>query len=88
MKTKAVLHLKFPSDRYLEVVYKALTPETVKPATSRSKVSIEKDRNMLVLKVEGKDTVALRATLNAYLRWVSTLFDVFSMLEPHLPCKE
>jgi tRNA threonylcarbamoyladenosine modification (KEOPS) complex Pcc1 subunit len=38
--------------------------------------------------VEGKDTVALRATLNAYLRWVSTLFDVFSILEPHLPCKE
>jgi len=87
MIAKAILHLKPPSERHLEVVYKALTPETVKPATTRSKVSVNKDGNMLVLEVEAKDTVALRATLNAYLRWVSTLYDVFHVTELYSRCK-
>jgi len=81
MKAKAVVRLKLPSKRDLEIVYKALMPEALKPATTRSKADLKIEDTFLVLTVEAKDTVALRAALNAYLRWVSAVCDVLSVLE-------
>jgi len=81
MKAKAVVRLKLPSKKDLEIVYKALMPEALKPATTRSKSDLKIEDAFLVLTVEAKDTVALRAALNAYLRLVSAVCDVLSVLE-------
>jgi tRNA threonylcarbamoyladenosine modification (KEOPS) complex Pcc1 subunit len=83
MKTKAVVHLKFPSKRQLDIVLEALEPEVKKPVTMRSGTKLEKDGELLVLNVEAKDTVALRAALNAYLRWISSIISVLEVLEKH-----
>jgi tRNA threonylcarbamoyladenosine modification (KEOPS) complex Pcc1 subunit len=80
MKANAVLRLKIP-ERNLEIVYKALMPETAKPATARSKANLKIENNFLILTIEAKDTVALRAALNAYLRWVSAVCSVLSILD-------
>jgi tRNA threonylcarbamoyladenosine modification (KEOPS) complex Pcc1 subunit len=63
------------------MVTRALLPETEKPVTIRSKVSLEKDDAVLVLRVEASDTVALRAALNAYLRWINSAVKVLETLE-------
>lgn len=81
MKAKAVLRLKLPSKESLEIVYKALTPEVEKPATTRSRANLNVDGDFLVLNVEARDTVALRAALNAYLRWISTCTLLLKTLE-------
>lgn len=81
MKAKAVVRLNFPSKKHLEILLKALEPEVKKPATTRSKASIEEKENFLVLKIEAKDTVALRATLNAFLRWINSVANVLEVLE-------
>jgi tRNA threonylcarbamoyladenosine modification (KEOPS) complex Pcc1 subunit len=39
------------------------------------------DSQVLVLDVEAKDTVALRATLNAYLRWINSTANVLETIE-------
>jgi len=65
----------------LETVFKALKPETAKPATTRCVAKLARERNALVLSVEAKDTVALRAMLNAYLRWMGSVISVFQALE-------
>jgi tRNA threonylcarbamoyladenosine modification (KEOPS) complex Pcc1 subunit len=80
MKANAVLRLKIP-ERNLEIVYKALMPETAKPATARSRANLKIENNFLILTIEAKDTVALRAALNAYLRWVSAVCGVLSVLD-------
>lgn len=81
MKAKAVLRLKFPSKESLEIVYGALMPEVEKPATTRSKASLKIEGDFLVLSVEARDTVALRAALNAYLRWISACTTLLRTLE-------
>jgi tRNA threonylcarbamoyladenosine modification (KEOPS) complex Pcc1 subunit len=58
-----------------------ITPEINKPVTRRVNAILEKEGAFLILKVEAKDTVALRATLNAYLRWVDTTANVIEVLE-------
>jgi len=81
MKANAVLRLKFPSQRHLEIIFKALLPEVRKPPTMRSRASLEKDDTFLVLKIEAKDTVALRAAVNAYLRWIDSIINTLGVLE-------
>jgi len=81
MKAKAVVCLKFPSEKQLEIVFKALEPEVKKPVTVRSRTTLKKDGGLLFLDVEAGDTVALRAALNAYLRWINSIISVLEVLE-------
>ena len=81
MKAKATVRLKFSSEKQLNAVVNALTPEVNKPLPGRAKVTLEQQDHFLVLRVEARDTVALRSTLNAYLRWVGSVVNVVEILE-------
>jgi len=80
-----VMHIKckvsFPNRRYLETVFKALEPEVRKSPTMRSRAFLEKEDTFLILKIEANDTVALRAAVNAYLRWIDSIRNVLGVLE-------
>ena len=56
-------------------------PEIEKPATVRSKTNLEKDGEFLVLEIRANDTVALRAALNAHLRWINSVLGILEVLE-------
>jgi len=80
MKAKANVRLRFSSEKHLDTTFQALSPE-MKASTKRSKATLEKQGEFLVLSVEANDTVALRAALNAYLRWINSVVNVLSTLE-------
>jgi len=81
MKANAVLRLRFPSQRHLEIIFKALLPEVRKPPMMRSRAFLEKEDTFLILTIEAKDTVALRAAVNAYLRWINSMTNVLEVLQ-------
>jgi len=81
MKAKAVVRLKFSSEGRLEIVLRALEPEVGKAPTMRSRASLCREGDFLVLSVEARDTVALRAAVNAYLRWIDSAVGVLEVLE-------
>jgi len=56
-------------------------PEIKKPSTVRSKANLRKKDLFLILEVKARDTVALRATANAYLRWINSMMSVLEVLE-------
>jgi len=70
MKAKAVARLKFSSEKQLHVVLQAVKPETEKSSTSRSKVHMTVECQSLILDFTAKDTSALRASINSYLRLI------------------
>jgi len=78
---KANVRLKFTSQKQLSTLLNALTPEANAPVTRRASVKLEKDGLFLILTVEAEDTVALRATLNAYLRWINSTINVIDVVE-------
>ncbi len=81
MRARAVVTLQFPSQKSLDTVFQALMPEAKKPLTRRSAATLTRKGGSLVLRVEARDTVALRATLNAYLRWINSVKDVLDVLD-------
>jgi len=84
MKAKATVRVKLASAQKLQTVFRSLEPEVHSP-TARSEASLAKEDKYLILMVEAKDTVALRAALNAYLRWINSILSVFQILEKEEP---
>jgi len=80
-KAKATVRLKFISEKQSETVFNSLKPEIKNPSTMRYRVNLEKEGIFLVLKIEAKDTVALRAALNAHLRWINSVLNVLEVLK-------
>jgi KEOPS complex subunit Pcc1 len=81
MKAKATVRLKFETEEQLQMVLNALRPEVRNPATRRAGTVLDREGDALVLNVEADDTVALRASLNAYLRWMNSILDVLEALK-------
>lgn len=71
--SKAVFEINFSSEKESETVFKALLPEIKAAKPRRSSVEAVLEGKVLILKVEAKDTTALRAVSNSYLRWIATI---------------
>ena len=70
MKAQAVIRLNFSSEKQLQTVLQALKPETDTSSTRRSEVHMTAECQSLVLDFRAKDTSALRAGVNSYLRLI------------------
>ena len=81
MKAKATIRLQLSTEKQLTTLLDALAPEANRPVNVRAKAALERDSNFLVLTVEAKDTIALRAALNAYLRWIGSTVKVLEAVE-------
>jgi len=76
MKAQAVIRLNFSSEKQLKVVLGALRPETETSATPRSKVHMKTKDQTLILEFMAKDTSALRAAMNSYLRLIGVAMNL------------
>ena len=81
INAKATVRLKFSSEKQLAALLAALMPEANAPVTRRANVKLEKDGLFLLLTLEAADTVALRSTLNAYLRWINSTVNIIEVVE-------
>jgi tRNA threonylcarbamoyladenosine modification (KEOPS) complex Pcc1 subunit len=81
IKAKSTVRLKFNLEKQLISILDALTPESNASAIKRANVKLEKDGLFLILTVEADDTIALRSTLNAYLRWINSTANIIHVVE-------
>ncbi len=63
-----------------EIILGALAPEAEMPSSTRSRVDLRSMGEDLVMSFDAEDTVALRASMNSYLRWVEGILEVFKRL--------
>ena len=80
-KAKAIVRFHLPSEKHLTTVIDALAPEAQSPISKRTKAVLKRTDNFLVLNVEAKDIIALRAALNAYIRWLGSTLKVLDVVE-------
>ena len=81
MKAQAIIRLNFSSEKQLKVVLEALKPETKTPSTRRSKVQMKGEGNSLTLNFKARDTSALRAAINSYLRQTSMTISLLKLMD-------
>lgn len=84
MNAEAVIHLHFSSSRQLQVVFEALKPEIRTTLSRRCQARIYEEKKSLTLMFEARDTSALRAAVNSYLRWIllaKTIVESINLLD-------
>jgi tRNA threonylcarbamoyladenosine modification (KEOPS) complex Pcc1 subunit len=80
MKAEATIYLNVSSQKKLHTILQSLKSETQTMTYQRSQATLSSIKNTLILKIEAQDTVALRAALNSYLRWINTLLEVLKII--------
>lgn len=78
---KATIKLNLQSKKKLATLIDSLNPEAKATITKRAQAKLEKKGLCLLFNVEAEDEVALRSTLNAYLRWVNSTLNVLNTIE-------
>jgi tRNA threonylcarbamoyladenosine modification (KEOPS) complex Pcc1 subunit len=75
-QANSLIEIEFASPREAEAILSALLPEVKGSKTSRSEMEVEIKGKVLILKISAKDTTALRAIANSYLRWIATTKEI------------
>ena len=65
-----IVAIKLVDKEYCNQIYSNLLLETNFDPNERSTASIEKIDSTLFLKIDAKDSVSARATINSYLKWI------------------
>lgn len=78
-KANSFINLAFPSSKAASVACRSLKPEEILPKESRCSVEIVCRKNVLCLEINAKDTAALRAAVNSFLRWVAVAYDMIKV---------
>lgn len=76
---KAKIYIELPSEA-IDVILEALKPETEISSYERSTASLSKIKDGILLESTAKDTTALRASVNSYLRWIQGILNVIDSL--------
>lgn len=80
-EARAVIRIKYPSEKEAEITYRAIQPETKVALRYRTRVNASRDGECLILSFEARDTTALRASINSYLSWIIAIKNTFDLLE-------
>jgi tRNA threonylcarbamoyladenosine modification (KEOPS) complex Pcc1 subunit len=81
INAKVSVCIKLCNSAQLAVTVAALKPEINSPVTHRANVDLQVHIGSLILIVDAEDTVALRATVNAYLHWIASIVNIVNVIE-------
>ena len=81
MNRNLSISITVPDEKLAQILTNALLPETLSSIASRSRVKIKNTKKLMIIDIEAKDLVALRATFNSYLRWVALILDLHQVLK-------
>jgi tRNA threonylcarbamoyladenosine modification (KEOPS) complex Pcc1 subunit len=70
------VELFFKDEKEAVAVYRSLKPEEGLPKSAGCRTKITCGKKVLCLEIDAKDTAALRAALNSFLRWTIVVRDV------------
>jgi tRNA threonylcarbamoyladenosine modification (KEOPS) complex Pcc1 subunit len=71
----ADVKIAFEKEKEAKSIHNSLKPEELLPDSARCKVIITRRKNVLCIEIDAKDTAALRAALNSFLRWTMVARD-------------
>ena len=62
-------------------IYSNLLLETDFDSNERSVATIEKQDSTLILRINAKDSISARATVNSYLKWIDLSFQLMTYIK-------
>lgn len=76
VRASSAIELSFRNPEVAGIVKYSLKPEELLPKSARADVNISVRENILSLDIDARDTAALRAAVNSFLRWAAVARDM------------
>lgn len=76
LEASSTIKLSFEDAETAQIVKDSLKPEELLPKATRAEVEISSRKNILSLDINARDTAALRAAVNSFLRWAAVARDM------------
>ncbi len=73
--------IEIGDEKKATIVLNALKAELINPPTYRSRAQVETDGRLIKIKIFSRDLVSLRAAVNSYMKWLSTILGALEVLE-------
>lgn len=76
---ETVFNIEFDSAHDAEIVYNSIQPEVSYAHNERSTTEIEVEDKNIIIKIFSRDVVALRASINSYVRWIKLSSEILKI---------
>lgn len=63
------------------LLYDALVLESGYNPNDRAQANLTVDNNLLILEINAKDVVSVRASINSFMKWINLSLQIISMTE-------
>jgi len=75
-KIEMDFQFKFKNEEICRLVFEALNLESDYNPNERAIASLEVQENILILKINAKDSVSARASVNSFLKWINLSLEI------------
>lgn len=76
---ETVFSIELDSDNDAEIVYNSIKPEVTYAHNERSTTEMELEDNTITIRIFSNDVVALRASINSYVRWIKLSTEILKI---------
>jgi len=74
-----MVNIKLVDENTCNLLYDALVLESSYNPNERAQANLEKDKDTLILKINAKDSISARASINSFMKWINLSLQIVSL---------
>lgn len=74
-----MVNIKLEDENTCDLLYDALVLESTYNPNERAQADLEKDNDTLILKINAKDSISARASINSFMKWINLSLQIISL---------
>lgn len=73
------VNIKLEDENTCDMLYDALVLESTYNPNERAQADLGKDRDTLILRINAKDSISARASINSFMKWINLSLQIISL---------
>ena len=73
-----LVNIKLEDENTCNLLYDAIALESTYNPNERAQADLEREKNTLILKINAKDSISARASINSFLKWINLSLQIIS----------
>ncbi|OED30678.1 KEOPS complex subunit Pcc1 [Methanosphaera sp. WGK6] len=76
---ETIFEVELDNTNEAEIIYNSISPELSFENNDRSKTIMTLKGKSIIIKINSKDVVSLRASINSYIRWINLSTEILKI---------
>ena len=76
---ETIFEVEFNSENHAQIIYNSIKPELSFSRNDRSTTTIQLKNKSIIIEINSKDVVSLRASIHSYVRWINLSMEILKI---------